>query len=360
MKASFALLVGLHGLIHLMGFLKAFGWGKFPMLTEQFSRIHGLFWLLTTLLFLLTLTLYLLGQTTWPWIALGAVTLSQVLVIISWPDAKHGTWANAVILLVAVVAMAENQFNQRLKAEVSELFELQKAMEGTYAAAQVSENRPPVVEQWLSRSGVTDFPEIRTVYLRQRGEMRTKPDGKWMPFTAEQWFSVKHPGFVWKTRVDMAGPVFLTGRDKYISGEGAMDISLLSLIPVAKATGDPKIDQASGIRYLAEICWFPVAAREPYVVWERMGERSAKATFRSKPEITGLFNFDGDGDMVSFEAERYRGSGEEATLETWTVKNTSHAEFNGLRIPDQSQVYWATADGEFHWLTLEITKIHFK
>ena len=359
MKTAFAILMGLHGLIHLMGFAKAFGWGDLPMLTDEFSRSHGLAWLLAAFLFLLSLSLFLMGQPSWPWIAIAGVILSQVLVVISWADAKHGTWLNLIILLTGVVALAKNSFDKKVSSEVTLLFQEQKKGENEALDPPPAAKWPPVVERWIRRSGALEYREVKAVYLRQSGNMRTKPGGKWMPFTAEQWFSVKKPGFVWKTRVHMGGPLHLSGRDKFIGGKGTMDISLLSLFPVVRASGDPKIDQASGIRYLAEICWFPTAAREGFLTWEPMGEFTAKATFMTHPEITGIFTYDEDGNVVSFEALRYKDSGENAQMEKWRVRNTSHKNIGGLRIPQKSKVYWGTEEGEFHWLSLEIEEIRY-
>ncbi len=316
-------------------------------------------WGLATLLFLLTLSLYILGRTSWPWIALLGVLLSQVLLIISWTDARHGTWLNLVILLVAIVALAKNNFDKKVSAEVATLYRTQEGIEKVAVTPAAVAKYPPVVERWLSRSGAMDFRNVEAVYLKQKGKMRTKPEGNWMPFKAEQWFSVKEPGFVWKTRVKMSGPLYLSGRDTFISGKGSMDISLSSLIPLIRATGDPKIDQASGIRYLAEICWFPTAGLEEYLIWEPQGANTAKAIFKPNPEISGVFAFDEDGNTVSFEAMRYRGSGGNGYLEKWMVRNSSHQNLGGLSIPEKSEVYWATADGEFHWLSLEITEIKY-
>ena len=43
-------LVGVHGLIHLMGFAKGFGYAALPQLTQPISRAWGLAWLAAALL----------------------------------------------------------------------------------------------------------------------------------------------------------------------------------------------------------------------------------------------------------------------------------------------------------------------
>lgn len=358
MKVALAVLIFIHGLIHVLGFLKAFGYGQLTMLSGEYSRFHGLLWLLASILFMVSLVLFSIDQKAWPWIGLAAVILSQVLIVLSWTDAKYGTWANLLLLAVFAIALAEYTFERRVEEEVRELYRDQNK-NATQAGAGITKDPPEIVERWVRNSGIGKYEEIQGVHLKQKGEMRTKPGGNWMPFTAEQWFSVKRPGFVWKTRVQMMGPIFLSGRDKLLSGKGNMDISLLSLFPLVRAGKDPKIDQGTLIRFMAETCWFPSAAYESYLSWEPVGELSARAYFTTDERVTGIFNFNPSAEMISFEGRRYRGSGEDAKMETWVVKNTSFAQFDEVHIPNRSEVYWIDEAGEFHWLSLEITEISY-
>ncbi len=359
MRAALAILLGIHGLIHLLGFLKAFDLGQFPLLTGNTSRIHGLLWLLTAILILLAMVLFLTNKDIWPWIGLAGLILSQFLIVITWADAKHGTWINILLLLVFLVAIGKSNFNTGVQQEVRQLYSTQRANAELLIAGNKSATLPVIVQNWIENSGISAIGPIEKVHLNQRGMMRTEPDGKWMPFSAEQWFNIPEPGFVWKTKVEMVGPVFLTGRDKLINGEGSMNISLLSLIPVVSEGKDPKLDQGSRVRYLAEICWFPSAAMQPYLIWETLGVDRARATFRDQPDVSGIFQFDGQGRIISFEALRYRGSGDDAPMEKWVVRNTSFAEFNQVNIPNRSEVSWITEGGEFHWLSLEIIVIEY-
>jgi hypothetical protein len=84
---------------------------------------------------------------------------------------------------------------------------------------------PQVVQKWLKRSDVIGKEIIRTVHLHQRGEIRTSPNGKWMPFEAEQYNNVEAPAFIWRAKVKAAPLINLTGRDKYLNGKGEMLIS---------------------------------------------------------------------------------------------------------------------------------------
>lgn len=329
------------------------------MLTGNTSRIQGLLWLLTAILILVAMGLFLANKDTWPWIGLAGLILSQFLIVITWADAKHGTWINILLLIFILVFIGERNFNIGIQEEVRQLYSPQRANADLAYIGNELATLPVIVQNWIENSGISAIGQIGKVHLKQRGRMRTEPGGSWMPFSAEQWFNIQEPGFVWKTKVEMIGPVFLTGRDKLINGKGNLNISLLSLIPLVSEGNDPKLDQGSRVRYLAEICWFPSAAMQPYLVWEPLGADRARATFRDQPDVSGIFQFDGQGRIVSFEALRYKGSGDGAPKEKWVVRNTSFAEFDQVNVPNRSEVYWITERGEFHWLSLEIIGIEY-
>lgn len=96
----FALLLLLHGLIHFMGFAKAFDYGDMKQLTIPISKPAGIFWMITAFLLIITAVLFLLKTDAWRYLAIPALLLSQVLIVLSWKDAKFGTLGNLVALLM--------------------------------------------------------------------------------------------------------------------------------------------------------------------------------------------------------------------------------------------------------------------
>ena len=76
LRLAFAALMALHGLIHLLGPAKAFGWGSVSQLQAPISTEGGLLWLLAALL-LLASAVGIALQVPWWWLlALPAVLLS--------------------------------------------------------------------------------------------------------------------------------------------------------------------------------------------------------------------------------------------------------------------------------------------
>lgn len=104
MKYILIALLVIHGLIHLLGFTKAFGLAQPPQLQAAISQPVGLMWLVVALLFLVSGGMVLVAGKWW-WLpaALGVV-MSQILIFAAWNDAKAGSIVNLILLLPIVVA----------------------------------------------------------------------------------------------------------------------------------------------------------------------------------------------------------------------------------------------------------------
>ena len=360
MKFIFGFILLLHALIHLMGFVKALQFADITSLTQSISKPIGMLWLFATLLLLLSLILFLLKKEWWFVIAFLAVIISQILIILFWKDAKFGTIANVIVFLVSISAYGSYQFSTMVQKESAQILQGIQVENLPIISENDIRHLPEIVKKWVRNSGVLGKEKIVSVHLKQIGDMRTKPEGKWMPFTASQHFNVENPAFVWMTKVDAIPVVNMVGRDKLYNEEGEMLIKLASLIPVVNEGKNDKINQGAMIRFLAEICWFPSAALNDNITWESIDATSAKATLIINGKIvSGVFAFSAEGNLVSFEAKRYYGGKDDSKLETWHVEMLSYKTFNGITIPNKSSVTWKLKTGDFNWLRLEITDLKF-
>ncbi|MBU7006914.1 DUF6544 family protein [Phosphitispora fastidiosa] len=221
------------------------------------------------------------------------------------------------------------------------------------------EGLPHSVQNWLERSQVIGKERIKTVYLKQKGLMRTTEDGKWMPAEAKQYFRVDEPGFIWTAKIRIAPAVYLAGRDKYYEGKGHMLIKLLSLIPIADSKGE-EIDQGTLLRYMAEMPWFPTAALSNYIKWEEVDFNRARAIMSyGGVTASGVYEFNEKGEVVSFTANRYREVNGSFVLQDWGGLTREYREFNGIRIPNKTDVVWKPETGDFTWYKLEVTEIEY-
>lgn len=121
MRIALIILIGIHGIIHLFGFLKAFGISEFNAINQPISKTSGLFWLVTFLLFSTALILLLIRSDYWWFCGWPALITSQILIFNYWSDTKYGTIANLIILLASILAYSNYHFNHQIKKERTEL-----------------------------------------------------------------------------------------------------------------------------------------------------------------------------------------------------------------------------------------------
>lgn len=356
MKTAINLLLLLHGLIHLMGFLAAHQLIGSDLLPIAINRSTGAFWLAASVLFGITLVLLWVGYPRWPVWAFVAVLLSQVLIILVWKVAWAGTILNGLILLLSVVYFGQNEFRLKLKSELATMSAAVIADEARPIVEADLLELPPPVRKWLSRVGIIGRKPMREVHLTQRLQMKLKPEQKnWSEGRAVQRIFCDPPGFHWSVEVRMNPFIGFLGRDKWEKGTGFMSIKLLGLVPVVKQADNPRIDEAALQRYLAEIVWCPSVALSPHLEWFPLDEHSARAvlTYRGTSG-EGIFTFDEQGDFSFFSAQRYKDNGEGGPRIPWRVVCDAPEVRKGIRIPTKCRASWEMEGEEWTWLHLEV------
>lgn len=356
-KIAVAAVLGIHGLIHLMGFAKGFGLAEVEALSLPISRGWGAVWAAAGVGVVAAVIAWLAHAGWWWMLGAPALIASQVAIIAFWSDARFGTIGSVVLLIAVVLGFGAWRFAGRAEAAIERLTAGAPAIAPVAVSPGDLEELPAPVRRWLEGAGVVGRVRDRTVFITQRGEMQTSRGGRWMRFRAEQWVAVAgSPGFVWVADVDGPLGVTIAGLDQYVADEGATRIELLSLIPVVDERG-PTIDQGALVRYLAEMIWYPSAALGPDVSWEAIDASSARATLRrGELEVAGVFRFDDRGRAVGFEARRYR----DDQLRDWVIDNdpASFRELAGVLVPTRSTVSWVDGGDEpWTWLRLEIATL---
>lgn len=110
MRLLFIAIIALHGLVHSIGFFRAFGLMEGKNYNIPVSKPMGILWLLVGILFeIVTLMVFNHNQQWW---ILGSVTvlLSQFLIISHWHDTKFGTIINIIIIAVIIIEFGSWHF----------------------------------------------------------------------------------------------------------------------------------------------------------------------------------------------------------------------------------------------------------
>jgi hypothetical protein len=360
MRIALIILIGIHGIIHLFGFLKAYEITEFNAITQPITKSFGIFWLLAFVLFTITVVLFFIHSNYWWLSGFLALFASQILIFSYWSDAKFGTIVNIIILIAVIIAYSSFSFKNKISEERSRLFENSEIISQNIISEDMISDVPPIVQKWLANSGVIGKQIVSNVHLVQELHLKMKPEQEdWMFGSAEQYFTVQPPAFNWNINTKMNSILSVAGRDKFENGNGEMTIKLFSLIPVAKANNNKKVDQATLQRYLAEIVWFPSASLSSYIKWEIIDEYSAKAIMEyNGTKGSGEFYFDKNGKFLKFVAMRFQDSNSIEPTE-WTVIATKTEERNGIKIPVECKANWKLDNGNWTWLKVKITDIEY-
>ena len=267
-----------------------------------------------------------------------------------------GSVAVALILAASSVGVARRALEQRIEGDIDRLLSRGDAAESATLDEADLAGLPEPVQRWLRWSGVVGKPIPTTVRLRQEGELRVGEFG-WMPFTAEEYYATAQPAFVWKANVRMAPGITVVGQDRYIEGEGLLEMRLLGAVPVASDEGSD-MDAGDLLRYLNETMWFPAGALSPYITWEAVDAASARATMvYGGASGTATFTFDQDGRLTNMVADRY--DRESGAVVPWSTPITAYGEFDGVRVPTEGEAVYARPGGDHAYIRLTITDVDY-
>jgi hypothetical protein len=218
---------------------------------------------------------------------------------------------------------------------------------------------PEPVQRYLNYTGVIGYPWIDTVRLKQVGKFRQGADRPWMPLTAEEIYTIYPPGLIWNARFKIAGLPVLRAKDRYEYGHGHMYGKLAGLFTVFDVRGE-EIDQATKIRFLNEIMWFPTAFLGENITWEEVDAHSAQVTFRDRGKsVSGLMIFDDTGRLTNFTTMRYREIEGDFLLDPWSTPILDYGKRSGLNLPVRGQAVWNLPSGDLPYADLEITEVEY-
>jgi len=347
--AFIAVLAG-HGLIHLMGFAKAFGLAELPQLTEPITRGWGLLWLLTSVLLLTTAVMLARGAHAYWIVGALALVASQVLIITVWRDAWAGTALNALLLVVVVHGFLIDgpwSFHAQYLSDVEA---------GRWRAADTSlvteadlASLPEPVRRYLRVTHALGQPRVRSYHIRFTGRIRSAPDAAWMPFEAEQQSFADEPTRLFLMRARMFGlPVEAFHR--LIDGRASMRVTVAGVAPIVNAHGDD-MDRAETVTLFNDMCILaPGTLVGPNIEWDTIDAVSARARFTQRGHtITATLFFDADGRLVNFESDDRARPVPDARYgkARFSTPLRAYRDFGPLFLAGYGEARWRLPEGEF-------------
>ena len=364
MKWLFAGGLAVHGLIHLMGFAKAFGYADLPQLTVPISRPMGLAWLLAAGLFLTTsVTLFFWPQRWWMPGALALLT-SQAAIASSWADAKFGTLANVVVLSGVILGFASQgpvSFRAEFRKDVAEGLGRSVA-EVVLSEADVA-SLPAALRAYISRTGALGQPRVSNFHVTFSGRIRSGPSATWMAFTGEQYNFHDEPSRFFIMDAAMYAIPF-EAFHRFRNGAATMRVKVASLFPVVDAKG-PEMTRAETVTLFNDMCVFaPGSLVNSNIQWREIGARSVEGTFTNAGiTIRAVLTFNDQGELVDFVSDdRLAGSkdGSSFTPMRWSTPLSGYRAFGAHTLSATGAGRWHPAGAEpYDYIQMSLTDIEY-
>lgn len=196
--------------------------------------------------------------------------------------------------------------------------------------------------------------QIRAVKIIEKGEMRTSPQARWMPFTAEETIDATRSDFCWTAHLSVAKVLPITVTDAYQHEHGQL---LAKVGPITtQSVAGPIADRGELQRYLGSLIYCPaMSLNHPSLEWTAAGPLTLRLRDRQDPTGATIdIEISENGKPVACKADRPRLVGKQAFLTPWMAMCSDFGEHDGLRVPNRLEVAWLI-DGWFTYFRSQVT-----
>ena len=359
LKYFFAFIMLIHGLIHFMGFAKAYNYGNITQLTKYISKPVGLLWLITAILFIVAVLLFLLKKESWPYIAIIAAVVSQILIITVWKDAKFGTIVNIIIMAFSIIGYVQTSFKNVYKTKVRSGLQESNTVPTRILTEKDIEPLPDAVKRYIRYTGCIDKPLVNNFRIDFVGKIRSHEKKVWMQLTSEQFNFIKTPTRLFYMDATMKG-LPLAGFHCFKNGVAYMDIRLLSMFKVEFQSG-PVMDTSETVTYFNDICVMaPAALIDKRITWLQEDGNKIKASFTYNGiSISAWLYFNEKAELINFVSEDRSAlleNGKTVKL-PWSTPLSDYKNINGYRLAGYAEAIYTYPDGDFAYATFTLKNI---
>jgi hypothetical protein len=358
MKTVIIILLGLHGLIHLIGFTQAFDLANRNPEAIKISKPHGILWFLCTVCFVSAGLLLLQGYKFWWLIIFPSVAISQILILVYWKDARIGTIPNLLMVLIALTGYAHWNFKENFDADVARYLS-NAPIENIQLTEHDLLPLPFPVQQYIRQSGAVDKPKVKNFTVSFDGKIRKSEESRWMPFESEQYNFMDSSARLFFMEATMLGlPV--SGYHKYVNGKAFMDIRLLSTFRVQYETG-PEMGIAETVTFFNDMCGMaPATLIDKRIEWLETDSLKIKARFTNNNiSITAWLYFNEQYELVNFISDDRYALGPDGTLKQhrWSTPMTDYHEIMGHRLATSAETNYHYPNGDLTYGMFRLVRI---
>jgi hypothetical protein len=356
----------LHGLTHLFGAVRGFGWANVSVLKGYIGPALGAAWLAAGTLIVIAAVL-LAARVRWSWVV-GAVAVlaSQSVIFTSWSDTKVGSVANIILLAAVVYGYAAQgprsyraEYRRRVDAALSPSLPVEVVSEADLAAL------PQAVAEYVRRSGAIGRPRVLNFRARIHGRIRSGADATWMTFTGEQVNTYgPEPSRLFIMDATLFGlPVDVL--HMCFGSTATMRVKACSLVPMVNSAG-PDMDRGETVTLLNDLCLLaPAALITAPIAWQPIDDEHVRATFANGAQtVTAELTFNGDRELVDFVSDdRLRASrnGKSFIRQRWSTPVGGYHTVDSRRHFRNGEGRWHAPEpeGEFTYIEFSVDEIYY-
>lgn len=363
MKLAFAIVLAIHGLLHLMGGAKAFRVSELLRLAQPISRPFGVLWLLAAALLFATAGALFAWPRWWWAVGAGAVILSQIAIATSWGDAKYGTIVNVLALagvVLGFLARGPSSFRAELEREVERGVARAVVMpvltEGDIAQL------PASVQRYVRLSGAVGQPRVQSFHARFHGKIRSGPDAPWMSLTGEQYNFYDQPARLFLADASLYGVPF-EAFHRFVGPTATMRVKVASLVQVVDAKGE-EMDKSETVTLFNDLCVFaPGALVDRGIAWREVDSHTVSALFTNgNHSVRAVLSFNDLGELVDFISDdRMAASadGKSFTPMRWSTPLRAYRTFGVHRLMSEGECLWHAPGGKYAYLQFGLDAIDY-
>lgn len=360
MKIIFIIIVFLHGLIHLLGFVKSFGIADIKEIGSNMSITIGLVWLMGAILFVAYGILHLLNFKFVWLIGLIAVLVSQFLVIRYWQDAKFAIIPNLVIFIVVLTHAGSFIMHNKFTGNIQTDFAKNNSLTTEILCQNDLAHLPHAVQKYLHYTGCVGKPKVKNFRAEFTGLMRSKPDGGYLKLHSVQYNFMEQPSrYFYMTASKMGLPS--TGMHIYKHSQATFEVRLLNWLKVVDAKGE-KMNQAETVTLINDMCFIaPATLIDRRIRWEEIDKTTVKAIFRNgNIVVSALLYFNSKGKLINFiSTDRYHTDGKTYESYPWLTPVEQYKMLNGYMLPAKAKLIYQRPEGEFTYGELEFKSVQY-
>jgi len=357
-RIAFFVLLIVHGLIHLTGFVNAFGLSDVKQLTQAISKPVGVIWLCAFVLFATAAIMFAFKNNYWWLSGLVAVLVSQVLIVLSWQDARFGTIANVIILIAVLVGYATSGYHRKYENEVKSGLRQKDYFGNSTLTEKDIQPLPEPVKKYLRVTGSVGKSRANSFRIVMTGGIRKDDQSAWMPFTSEQYNFMETPTRLFFMKAVMKGlPV--AGYHCFKNGKAFMDIRLLSLFRVQYQEG-VEMNLSETVTFFNDMCCLaPPTLIDKRIKWLEVDGNKVKASFtNNKITIFACLHFDDSGYLRNFVSEdRY--SADAGKQLPWSTPLKDYHEIAGYRLMRNAEAIYSYPDKDLVYGNFQLVSVEY-